>query len=374
MNFLPPKNSHVIVGISGGVDSAIAALILKQLGYQVSGIFMHNWNEENSDECTARRDYADAKGVCQQIDIPLKKVNFVDEYWNEVFTDFLNEYKAGRTPNPDILCNRNIKFKHFLNHALSLNGDYIATGHYCRQYLAINKTVSLLKGKDANKDQSYFLHKVEPQALAKSCFPLGNLNKAQVRKIAQKHNLLNHAKKDSTGICFIGERKFKDFLADFLPTQQGEITDVNGNVLGTHQGLMFYTIGQRQGLGIGGNNSHHSSPWYVAYKDLTANKLVVVEGEDHPALLATELIVQDIHWINKVPSFPLQASAKIRYRQADQPCTVYKEVTGYKIIFDIPQRAITLGQSAVLYQQDICLGGGIITHTYNKFFNQGSTP
>jgi tRNA-uridine 2-sulfurtransferase len=367
-NFLPPQESKIVVGISGGVDSAVTALLLKQQGYQVTGVFMQNWEDTDESGCTVRQDYADAMGVCQQIGIELHHVNFAREYWDEVFSDFLEQYKAGFTPNPDILCNKYIKFKHFIDYASKLGAEYIATGHYA-QLTHSSDRVSLLKGVDANKDQSYFLHAVSSVALVKSVFPLGGLEKTQVRAIAKQHNLVNYSKKDSTGICFIGERKFKDFLSQYIKEQPGKIVSLDGQVMGKHDGLMFHTLGQRQGLGIGGSKLAGNEPWYVAHKDLENNNLVVVQGGEHTCLFTSELTTEQISWINPIDKFPLECSAKVRYRQVDQECVVDKLAQGYKVCFKQPQRAVTLGQSIVFYQGDICLGGGIIEQVKNDFFS-----
>jgi tRNA-specific 2-thiouridylase len=366
-NFLPPPASKIVVGISGGVDSAVTALLLKQQGYQVTGVFMQNWEDSDDTGCTIRQDYADALGVCQQIGIELVQVNFAREYWDEVFEDFLDQYKAGFTPNPDILCNKYIKFKHFLAHAHKLGASYIATGHYA-QLIHSPDMVSLLKGIDFSKDQSYFLHAVSSTALAKSVFPLGGMHKTKVREIAKTHNLVNYSKKDSTGICFIGQRKFKDFLSQYLPAEPGQIVNLDGQIMGEHDGLMFHTIGQRNGLRIGGNKGMAGDAWYVAHKDIANNYLVVVQGGEHTCLFTQELTCTQISWINPLTQFPLKCSAKVRYRQADQECLVYKLDAGYKVCFTSPQRAVTLGQSIVFYTDDICLGGGIIARVKNDFF------
>jgi tRNA-specific 2-thiouridylase len=351
----------VIVGMSGGVDSSVTALLLQQQGYRVEGLFMKNWDEDDGTEyCTAKADLADAEKVCARLGIKLHSANFAAEYWDNVFEHFLAEYQAGRTPNPDILCNREIKFKVFLEYAELLGADCIATGHYVRRRDVAGQT-QLLKGLDRNKDQSYFLHAVDEAALARSLFPIGELEKPQVRQLAQAHDFVTHNKKDSTGICFIGERRFKDFLAQYLPAQPGDIETEDGTKIGTHQGLMYHTIGQRQGLGIGGVKGGSEEPWYVAVKDLARNVLVVVQGANHPLLFSRAMAVANIHWINGEPAcFPLTCAAKTRYRQADQACTVIKEENGYRVVFDEPQRAVTPGQSAVFYAGDICLGGGVI--------------
>ncbi len=354
----------IIVGMSGGVDSSVSAYLLKSQGYHVEGLFMKNWDEDVGTEyCTAKQDFADAQAVCDKLGIHLHHINFAAEYWDNVFKHFLTEYGAGRTPNPDILCNREIKFKAFLEYALSLGADYIATGHYCRNRLDKNGQMLLLRGLDSNKDQSYFLHAVSHEQLAKTLFPIGELNKPDVRKIAEAQNLITYNKKDSTGICFIGERKFKDFLEQYLPAQAGDIVDLDGNILGQHQGIMYYTYGQRQGLGIGGIKGASEEPWYVIDKKVNSKQLVIAQGE-HPLLYANELIVKEMFWVaNTPPELPLACTAKTRYRQTDTPCTVQffnTESPYYLITFEQQQRAITPGQSVVFYLNDICLGGGII--------------
>jgi tRNA-specific 2-thiouridylase len=358
----PPK---VIVGMSGGVDSSVAALLLQKQGYRVEGLFMKNWEEDDGTEyCTAKEDFADAQAVADKLGITLHGANFAAEYWDNVFEHFLAEYKAGRTPNPDILCNREIKFKAFLEYALLLDADFIATGHYTRVGKQDGRT-TLLKGLDPNKDQSYFLHAVGHAELEKTLFPVGEIEKPQVRELALQHQLATARKKDSTGICFIGERRFKDFLQQYLPAQPGEIHSLDGEILGAHQGLMYHTIGQRQGLGIGGRAEHAEAPWYVVEKDLANNILLVAQGNDHPALFKTHLYAQDIFWVaGAAPELPLRCMAKVRYRQKDQPCTLtHSSGQGYRVDFDSPQRAITPGQSVVFYLQDRCLGGGVIEQT-----------
>jgi tRNA-specific 2-thiouridylase len=318
---------------------------------------MKNWEEDDTETyCPASFDMADAQSVCDQLQIELHRINFASEYWQRVFTYFLDEYRAGRTPNPDILCNKEIKFRAFLDYAKQRGADFIATGHYAR----IQKN-HLLKGLDSNKDQSYFLYALTEEQLSQSLFPVGELAKDEVRKIAKKAGFKNHAKKDSTGICFIGEKKFKDFLNEYLPAKAGMIETVEGDIIGKHDGLMFHTIGQRQGLKIGGLKGKPEAPWYVVSKDLKRNVLIVAQGE-HPRLYAKSLIAEQMHWINNPPtSFPLQIGAKIRYRQADQPCIIEPiNKTQYQISFKEAQRAVTPGQSIVFYQGDICLGGGII--------------
>ena len=356
------QHERVIVGMSGGVDSSVTALLLKQQGYAVEGLFMKNWEEDDSDTyCSASEDVADAQAVCDQLNIPLHRVNFAAEYWDNVFEHFLAEYKAGRTPNPDILCNREIKFKAFLEYAMHLGADYIATGHYARCQ-ANNGHYHLLKGLDSNKDQSYFLYTLGQKQLSKTLFPVGELEKPQVRQLAAEANFVNHAKKDSTGICFIGERHFKEFLQRYLPAQPGLIKNEQQQTIGEHQGLMFYTIGQRQGLGIGGRKDSGEAAWYVIGKDLANNHLLVGQGENHPALFSSKLIALQLSWIGEQTAYKLaDCSAKIRYRQTQQACRVTPLDDGRcQVTFSEAQRAVTPGQSIVFYQDNICLGGGVI--------------
>lgn len=354
------KPAHIIVGLSGGVDSAVAAYLLKKAGHKVEALFMKNWEEDDTNTyCAAEVDKNDAAEVCDVLNIPLQVINFAEQYWQKVFTYFLDEYRTGRTPNPDILCNKEIKFSAFLNYAKQLGADYIATGHYVRTQW-VEEQLQLLKGIDLQKDQSYFLHALSQHQLKASIFPLGIYPKTRVREIAKEIKLPNFNKKDSTGICFIGERKFKNFLNDFLPAQPGPITTLTGEVLGVHQGLMFYTIGQRQGLQIGGLKNKGAAPWYVAKKDLARNTLIVVQGE-HAALYQHTLKATQVHWINTEPQLPLRCFAKTRYRQNDQACMIEKiNREEFQLTFDHSQRAITPGQFVVFYDHDICLGGGII--------------
>ena len=317
-------SKHIIVGMSGGVDSSVAAFLLKQQGHHVEGVFMKNWEADDTDTfCPATVDMADAQAVCDKLGIELHRVNFAEEYWETVFTHFLAEFRAGRTPNPDILCNKEIKFNAFLNYAKQRGADFIATGHYVRSEQVDGQT-QLLKGLDNQKDQSYFLHALSESQLAQSLFPIGHLEKHNVRKIAKQANFTNHVKKDSTGICFIGERKFKTFLNEFLPAQPGEIESIDGEILGTHDGLMFYTVGQRQGLKIGGIKNAPESPWYVVEKDLNRNVLIIAQGHNHPALFAEALLAKQLHWINPRPAGEtLRLTAKTRYRQTDQACIIH---------------------------------------------------
>jgi tRNA-specific 2-thiouridylase len=347
--------------MSGGVDSSVAALMLIEAGYRVEGLFMKNWEEDDGTEyCTAKEDLADAQSVADQLGIRLHSANFAAEYWDGVFDHFLSEYRAGRTPNPDILCNREIKFRAFLDYATQLGADLIATGHYVQTDVS-GDTTQLRKGVDGNKDQSYFLHQVDHQALGRSLFPVGNVDKTLVREKAASAGFVTARKKDSTGICFIGERRFRDFLKQYLPAQPGPIVSVDGDELGEHEGLMYHTIGQRQGLRIGGLANHPEAPWYVVDKQVADNVLVVAQGNQHPALFKTQLTATDVIWISgEPPTLPLTCHAKIRYRQADQPCEVSVSGTKVQVSFTTPQRAVTPGQSVVFYEGDICLGGGVI--------------
>jgi len=353
-------HQSIAVGISGGVDSAVAAHLLLREGHDVRGIFMQNWQEEDDDYCTAVEDFRDASGVCDQLGIALSAVNFSDQYWNRVFAHFLDEYNAGRTPNPDILCNSEIKFRAFLDHALSNGAEKIATGHYAR-VRQHGDQYQLLRGVDESKDQSYFLHLLNQQQLSHAVFPVGELLKSDLRELAKSLNLQIHNKKDSTGICFIGERRFSEFLRQYVAGDSGKIVTLDGSVIGQHHGLAFYTIGQRQGLGIGGAAGFGDAPWYVARKEVETNQLVVVQGHDHPALHSRRLAATSVHWIGQAPTTDFRCTARIRYRQRDAACHVH--LTGAQTLiteFDEPVRAVTPGQSVVFYQDEICLGGGII--------------
>ena len=358
-----PEQTRVIVGMSGGVDSSVSALLLLQLGYQVEGLFMKNWDEDDGTEyCTAKTDLADAQAVCDKLGIRLHTANFAAEYWDNVFEYFLQEYKAGRTPNPDVLCNREIKFKAFLEYAKVLGADCIATGHYVRRRND-NGQALLLKGVDTGKDQSYFLCSITGAQVADTLFPVGELQKSDVRAIAERYDLATHNKKDSTGICFIGERRFKDFLQNYLPAQPGNIEDDQGKVIGRHEGLMYHTLGQRQGLRIGGVQGSDDAPWYVAGKDLSRKVLIVVQGNEHPLLYCNEVSGSALHWINAAHELPLRCKAKVRYRQEDQDWVLKASNGSYCVTFDQPQRAVTPGQFVVFYQGDICLGSAIIEST-----------
>ena len=352
----------VIVGMSGGVDSSVSAYLLQQQGYQVEGLFMKNWEEDDSDEyCSAATDLADAQAVCDKLGIKLHTVNFAAEYWDNVFELFLAEYKAGRTPNPDILCNKEIKFKAFLEFAAEdLGADYIATGHYVRRDDSTGHP-RLLRGLDNNKDQSYFLYTLSSEQIAQSLFPVGDLEKPQVRAIAEQLGLATAKKKDSTGICFIGERKFTEFLGRYLPAQPGVIETVDGKVIGEHQGLMYHTLGQRKGLGIGGLKDGDENPWYVVDKDVARNVLIVAQGHDHPRLFSDGLIAKQLDWVDRqVRREPFDCVVKTRYRQQDIACHVEPlDDETIKVTFASPQAAVTPGQSAVFYVADECLGCGI---------------
>nr|WP_127579620.1 tRNA 2-thiouridine(34) synthase MnmA [Paenibacillus koleovorans] len=362
-NEIDRSHIRVVVGMSGGVDSSVTALLLKQQGYDVIGIFMKNWDDTDEfGHCTAEEDAEDVRRVCAQIGIPFYTVNFEKEYMDKVFSYFLDEYRKGRTPNPDVMCNREIKFGEFLNKALALGADYMATGHYARVE-PIDGQYRLLRGVDAGKDQTYFLNALNQQQLSKAMFPIGHLPKPEVRRMAQEAGLATAAKKDSTGVCFIGERNFKEFLSSYLPAKPGEMRTLDGTVKGTHDGLMYYTLGQRGGLGIGGSGS--GEPWFVAGKDLERNILYVVQGEKHPSLYSVGLEATDLNWIS--PSRPetgaaaFRCTAKFRYRQPDQGVRIrFTGDSTCEVIFDEPQKAVTPGQAVVFYDGDVCLGGAII--------------
>ncbi|WP_077614629.1 tRNA 2-thiouridine(34) synthase MnmA [Caenibacillus caldisaponilyticus] len=358
--------ARVVVGMSGGVDSSVAALLLKQQGYDVVGIFMKNWDDtDENGVCTATEDFEDVARVAGQIGIPYYAVNFEKEYWDKVFTYFLDEYKAGRTPNPDVVCNKEIKFKAFLDHAFSLGADYVATGHYARIDRKDGR-VRLLRGADEGKDQSYFLNQLTEEQLARVLFPLGDLKKTDVRRIAKEYGLATADKKDSTGICFIGERNFKEFLSRYLPAQQGEIYTIDGEYKGVHDGLMYYTNGQRQGLGIGGPGG----PWFVCGKDLE-NNILYVAPADHEALYSEGLLAENVNWINGAPGKTFECTAKFRYRQPDRRVTVTVEDGGRaKVLFKEPQKAVTPGQAVVFYDGDVCLGGGTISLIKQKAYHE----
>lgn len=352
----------IVVGLSGGVDSAVTALLLKQQGHEVIGVTMQNWEIDNDDPyCNAEQDISDAYEVSKTIGIPFQTINFAKQYWQNVFQYCLDEFSKGRTPNPDIWCNKEIKFKVFLEHAKALGADYLATGHYVQSHFN-DDNYQMLKGADLNKDQSYFLYTLGQKELAQAIFPIGQLPKSEVRKIALQQKLPVATKKDSTGICFIGERKFKEFLSEFLLAQPGEMQTPDGKTIGTHDGLMYYTLGQRKGLQIGGLKNADEQPWFVVDKDVANNILIIAQGHDHPLLYKTELTCSDLHWVSgNAPKTPIKLTAKTRYRQTDQPCQLMQlEKDQFNVIFENAQRAITPGQSVVFYQHNVCLGGGII--------------
>ena len=357
-------STRVVVGMSGGVDSAVAAYLLKQQGYDVLGVVMKNWDDDdNTDQCTARQDFRDVLAVADVLDIEVEAVNFAAEYKERVFSYFLAEYQAGRTPNPDVLCNAEIKFKAFLDDAMARGAEFIATGHYVGKGLDSAGRATLMRAADSNKDQSYFLYRLSQSQIRPALFPLAHLPKPEVREIAQRIGLPNAAKKDSTGICFIGERNFREFLERYLPRNPGEMKTPEGRIVGQHQGLMYYTLGQRQGLGIGGQKDGNDEPWFVAAKDMATNTLVVVQGHDHPLLKRTTLAAGQLNWISGVAPDPdTPCTAKTRYRQADAPCRITRlDGDTLELAFDSMQWAVTPGQSVVLYDGEVCLGGGIIT-------------
>jgi len=353
----------VIVGMSGGVDSSVAAWLLLQQGYEVQGLFMSNWDEDEDGYCTAAQDFQDARSVCERLGIPLHRVSFAGEYRERVFSYFLGEYRAGRTPNPDVLCNREIKFGVCFDYARRLGAEWVATGHYAR--VEHKDGPRLLKGLDREKDQSYFLHAMPAVALARTLFPIGDLRKEQVREIARDLTLPVFDKKDSTGICFIGERPFAEFLSQYLPAQPGDIETLEGQHIGRHQGLMYYTLGQRQGLHIGGQAGAAEAPWYVCGKDLDRNVLLVVQGHDHPAMLSDGLVASQLEWVaGRPPAARFQCSAKVRYRQPDQSCgVIVRADNSVEVSFATAQRAVTPGQYVVFYRGNECLGGGVIETT-----------
>jgi len=359
-----PKDTRVVVGMSGGVDSSVAALLLKEQGYDVIGIFMKNWDDtDENGVCTATEDYNDVIQVCNQIGIPYYAVNFEKQYWDKVFTYFLDEYKAGRTPNPDVMCNKEIKFKAFLEHAMKLGADYLATGHYA-QVVHRDDEVKMLRGVDVNKDQTYFLNQLSQHQLEKVMFPIGSIDKKRVREIAKEAGLATASKKDSTGICFIGERNFKEFLSGYLPAQKGSMETLDGKKVGNHDGLMYYTIGQRHGLGIGGAGE----PWFVVGKDLERNVLYVEQGFDHPSLYSDSIKAVNINWVSdrKKPN-EFTCTAKFRYRQPDEEVTVTLQENGdVNVLFKKPVRAVTPGQAVVFYNGEECLGGGTIDTIYKN--------
>jgi tRNA-specific 2-thiouridylase len=359
---LASSTRRVMVGLSGGVDSSVAAHLLQAQGFAIEALFMKNWDEDDAEQCSAAQDLADARSVSAMLGIPLHARNFSAEYWERVFAGCLAEFRAGRTPNPDVLCNREIKFNVFIEHALALGADCIATGHYAR-IDGRDGTYRLLKACDAGKDQSYFLHLLTQEQLARAIFPLGSMLKSEVRARAAAAGFVTHDKKDSTGICFIGERKFMDFLSHYLPARPGDIVTESGQVIGQHDGVMYYTIGQRKGLHIGGRRDAEPQPWYVARKNVSDNTLLVVQGENHALLFRSELIADQVHWISgHAPESPLHCTAKTRYRQPDQSCIVaHLDDARVHVRFTAPQRAVTPGQSVVFYSGDECLGGGVIS-------------
>jgi len=357
-----PMQTHVVVGMSGGVDSSVTAYLLKQQGYRVTGMFMKNWEEDDTEEyCASATDLKDAAQVCERLGIDLHEVNFAHEYWENVFEHFLTEYQSGRTPNPDILCNKEIKFKEFLLQAESLGADYIATGHYVAKGFVDDSPSNeslLLRGSDVNKDQSYFLYTLQQHQLRKSLFPLGDIEKPAVRAIADQQGFITHNKKDSTGICFIGERRFKDFLSTYLKPNPGNMVDIDGVTVGQHDGLMYYTLGQRQGLNIGGAGQ----AWYVAGKDVDSNELLVVQGHDHPAMLTQTVTAEGTDWVSNAPPKAGEVlTAKTRYRQQDHQCQIVEiDEHSIRVRFSEPQRAVTPGQALVFYKGRCCLGGATI--------------
>ena len=367
---MAPPQQTVVVGMSGGVDSSVAALLLHQQGYRVIGLFMKNWEEQDeSGVCSAAADYADVARVCEQIGIPHYAVNFVQEYWDRVFVEFIADYKAGHTPNPDILCNREIKFAVFFDMAMKLGADYLATGHYCRNELRAGEH-RLIKAVDAAKDQTYFLYTIGKATLRQVLFPIGDLPKREVRAIAERHDLATHAKKDSTGVCFIGERDFPEFLGRYIAAQPGEFQTIAGVPVGQHQGAAYYTIGQRKGLGLGGAGE----PWFVVGKDMSRQVVHVERGERHPALYCDELIASEVSWVSGAPPQPgsFRCKMKLRYRQSDQDCAVTELGDGQlQVRFDLPQRAVARRQSMVFYADDMCLDGAIVEQPGPSYHERG---
>jgi tRNA-specific 2-thiouridylase len=354
----------VVVGMSGGVDSSVVALVTKLQGYRTIGLFMKNWDEINPDgSCSADADYQDVIKVCEKLDVPYYSVNFVEEYRDQVFTEFLNDYRQGFTPNPDVLCNREIKFKVFFEKARLLGADFLATGHYCQ----VDSSGQLLRAIDQNKDQTYFLYAVEKSVFKHVLFPIGHLPKPKVRELAKRFNLATMAKKDSTGICFIGERNFKNFLSQYIKTQKGNFVSTEGKVLGQHDGTCFYTLGQRKGMGIGGPGE----AWFVVAKKHTENEVILAQGDDHPGLYADGLTATELNWLTEMPHSEFRAKAKVRYRQNEQDCTVTVFEGKARVAFDHPQRAMTPRQSIVFYQDEVCLGGGIIEEISPTYFEMG---
>lgn len=361
--YLQNATKTVVVGMSGGVDSSVTALLVKLQGYKVVGLFMKNWDETLPDgRCTADLDYQDVIKVCERLDIPYYSVNFVKEYWDGVFAEFLEDYRQGYTPNPDILCNREIKFKVFYQRARLLGADFLATGHYCQL-----QDSKLAKAIDQNKDQTYFLYAVDKKVFQHVLFPIGHLPKPKVRELANLFDLATKTKKDSTGICFIGERNFKSFLSQYIESQKGNFVDLQGKILGQHDGVCFYTLGQRKGMGIGGPGE----PWFVVGKNLDRQEVILAQGDDHPALYADGLVASELNWLTDLPGHEFPCKAKVRYRQPEQDCRVKIEGDKVSVIFDRPQRAITLRQSIVFYLGDLCLGGGIITEVSPSYHELG---
>jgi tRNA-specific 2-thiouridylase len=369
----PNSAKTVVVGMSGGVDSSVTAALLKEQGYRVIGLFMKNWEEKDeSGACMSDRDYADVAKVCERLDIPYYSVNFAKEYWDNVFVHFLKEYKAGYTPNPDVLCNREIKFKVFFEKAMELGADFLATGHYCQNAFVAGEgggEPKLVKGTDPGKDQTYFLYTIGKKTLERVLFPIGAIHKSEVRAIAAKYDLATKAKKDSTGICFIGERDFQKFLSGYIPAKAGDFKNLAGERVGKHEGAAYYTIGQRKGLSLGGQGE----PWFVVGKNIEKNIVFVERGVSHPALFADELTATEMSWVSgSMPELPFRCRAKVRYRQQDQACTITDLKDGIlRVVFDVPQRAITPRQSVVFYDGDVCLGGAMIERPGPSYYERG---